>query len=153
MRTHVSVRPAGPQDEDTLIEFNLRMASETEGRQLDPGILTLGVKEILRDASRGFYLVADVGGEIAGALMITTEWSDWRNAAFWWIQSVYVAPGFRRQGVFRALYEETRERARRADRVCGCRLYVERRNAPAQATYTRLGLTETNYMMFEELLH
>jgi len=151
MRTHVEIRPAQPQDADSLIEFNLRMATETEGKQLDRGIVTLGINEILQDASRGFYLVAEVEGEIAGALMVTTEWSDWRNAAFWWIQSVYVVPEFRRQGVFRALYGEAKERARCADRVCGCRLYVERENAPALATYTRLGLTETNYRVFEEL--
>ena len=151
MQNQIEVRPAQPRDARKLIEFNLWMASETENKQLDPAVLTLGVNKVLQDASLGFYLVADVEGEMSGCLMVTTEWSDWRNAAFWWIQSVYVVPEFRRKGVFRALYEAAREQARGADQVCGCRLYVERDNAAAQATYTRLGFTETNYRMFEEL--
>lgn len=151
MQTDVKVRPARPQDVDHLIEFNLRMANETEGRLLDREILTLGINEILRDAARGFYLVAEIDGVVGGCLMVTTEWSDWRNGAFWWIQSVYVAPEFRRRGVFRGLYEEARNRARNSARVCGCRLYVDRENIQAQATYRRIGLRETSYKMFEEL--
>ena len=151
MPVEVKIRAAQPEDADRLIKFNLKMAGETEKRRLDPGILTAGVNAILHDPTRGFYLVAETGGQVAGCVMVTTEWSDWRNAAFWWIQSVYVVPEFRRCGVFRALYEEVRVRAQRTDLVCGCRLYVERENTPAQATYTRLGLAETNYRMFEEL--
>lgn len=151
MQTDVKIRPARTQDIDRLIEFNLRMASETEGRLLDREILTLGIGEILRDAARGFYLVAEIDGIVGGCLMVTTEWSDWRNGEFWWIQSVYVAPEFRRQGVFRGLYAEVGNRARNSTRVCGCRLYVDCENVQAQATYRRTGFRESNYRMFEEV--
>lgn len=151
MKTDVKILPARPQDIDHLIEFNLRMANETECRRLDRETLTLGIKEVLRDAARGFYLVAEIDGVVCGCLMVTTEWSDWRNGEFWWIQSVYVSPEFRRQGVFRSLYAEAMSRARNAFQVCGCRLYVDRDNVQAQATYRRIGLRETRYKMFEEL--
>lgn len=149
----IEIRVALPEDASRLVEFNKRMARETEGKDLAHAILRSGVDAILADPSRGFYLVAELDGQLVGCLMVTTEWSDWRNGVFWWIQSVYVAPEFRRRGVFRALYEATRERARHAEGVCGFRLYVERRNVQAQATYTRLGLTETNYRMFETLFN
>ncbi|MCD6365770.1 MAG: GNAT family N-acetyltransferase [Planctomycetes bacterium] len=151
MQDHVKIRPALPRDAATLVEYNLCLARETEDKQLDAGVLTSGVRAVLEDSKRGFYLVAEVDGEVAGSLMVTTEWSDWRNGAFWWIQSVYVAPRFRRRGVFRALYEGVKGRAMNTPRVCGCRLYVEWDNAAAQATYERLGLMETKYKMFEEL--
>ncbi len=151
MQNHIKVRLAKPMDADRLIEFNLRMAEETEDKQLDSKVLASGVNAILADPKYGFYLVAEVDGEVVGSLMVTTEWSDWRNGRFWWIQSVYVAPKFRRQGVFRALYEDARGRAKNETCVCGCRLYVERDNAPAQIVYSRLGLKETKYKMLEEL--
>jgi ribosomal protein S18 acetylase RimI-like enzyme len=151
MPDETSVRVAQPKDAGCLIDFNKRNAFETEGKHLDHDILTSGVNEILSNPDRGFYLVAEIDRQVVGCLMITTEWSDWRNGAFWWIQSVYVASEFRRRGVFRALHEAARERAQKADRVCGFRLYVERENDAAQATYTGLGLTETSYKMFEKL--
>jgi ribosomal protein S18 acetylase RimI-like enzyme len=152
MSDQIKIREARSKDVTTLVDFNIRMARETENMLLDPGIVTHGVKAILEDRKNGFYLIAEVDGEVVGSLMVTTEWSDWRNGAFWWIQSVYVEPGFRRRGVFRALYEEVRERARKTEQVCGCRLYVERDNTSAQATYARIGLEETKYKVFEELL-
>jgi len=152
MHDQVKIRKALRKDAATLVDFNLRMAKETEDKQLDSGVLTSGVNAVLEDPKRGFYLVAEVDGEVSGSVMVTTEWSDWRDGAFWWIQSVYIAPRFRRRGVFRALYEEVREQARNTARVCGCRLYVERENATAQATYAQLGLAETKYKVYEELL-
>jgi len=151
MQDQVKIRAALAKDAATLVEFNLRMAQETEDKQLDSGVVTSGVNAVLEDPKRGFYLVAEVGGQVVGSLMVTTEWSDWRDGAFWWIQSVYIAPGFRRRGVYRTLYEQVRQRARNTTRVCGCRLYVERDNAAAQTTYARLGLVETDYKVFEEL--
>jgi len=150
MQNHMNIRLAKSRDADRLIEFNMRMAKETEGKQLNYKKLASGVRAILADSKHGFYLVAEVAGEVVGSLMVTTEWSDWRNGTFWWIQSVYVAPEFRRRGVFRALYEDARGRAKNEVRVCGCRLYVERDNASAQIAYTRLGLKETKYKMFED---
>jgi len=152
MQNQVTIRSAIRDDAPALVEFNLRMAGETEDKELDPDVLASGVSAVLDDSARGFYLVADVDGQVVGALMVTTEWSDWRNGAFWWIQSVYIAPEYRRRGLFRALYEEVKKLADNTPRVCGCRLYVERDNAAAQATYARLGLAETNYKVFEELL-
>jgi ribosomal protein S18 acetylase RimI-like enzyme len=149
MRGKLTVRDAVPRDAATLVDFNLRMAMETEGRRLNPTVLACGVRSVLRKRHLGFYLVAQIAGKAAGCLMVTTEWSDWRNGAFWWVQSVYVVPEFRRRGVFRALYGEVKRRAKRSPRVCGCRLYVERDNAAAQATYARLGLAETRYRVYE----
>ena len=150
MRAKPDVRDARPGDAATLVDFNRRMAMETEGRRLNPAVLARGVRAVLRNRHLGFYLVAEVDGRTAGCLMVTTEWSDWRNAAFWWIQSVYVAPECRRRGVFRALYGEVKRRAKRSARVCGCRLYVERDNRAARATYASLGLRETRYRMLED---
>jgi len=153
MKRQVMVRRAEPADAGVIAEFNLRMAEETENRQLDPAVLGRGVASALRDPALGFYLVAESGGTVVGSLMVTTEWSDWRSGTFWWIQSVYVMPGHRRRGVFRALHEEVRQRAgRSATPVCGIRLYVARNNVTAQKTYAGLGMAETAYKIFEEEL-
>jgi ribosomal protein S18 acetylase RimI-like enzyme len=150
MPDQMKIRQAVQDDADKLVEFNLWMAMETEGTQLDPEVLASGVRAVLQNSTLGFYLVAEVDKKVIGCLMVTTEWSDWRNGAFWWIQSVYVMRDNRRRGVFSALYQEVRRRAREANQVCGFRLYVERDNAAAQATYARLGMTETKYRLFEE---
>lgn len=149
MRDPVLVRDAVAADAEILARFNLQMAEETEGRQLNPAVLAHGVCGPLNDRTRGFYLVAEMSGQVAGCLMVTTEWSDWRNGEFWWIQSVYVSPEFRRQGVFRALCEEVGKRAAAAQHVRALRLYVDRHNAVAQATYRRFGFAETDYLIFE----
>ena len=152
MHDQVKIRKALRKDAATLVDFNLRMARETEDKQLDSGVLIFGVNEVLEDPKCGFYLVAEVDGEVSGSVMVTTEWSYWRIGTFLWIQSVYIVPRFRRRGVFRALYEEVKKQARKTARVCGCRLYVERENTTAQATYAQLGMAETNYKVYEELL-
>ena len=128
------------------------MALETEAKSLPMETLLPGVEAVLRDPDHGFYLVADSGGEIAGSLLVTFEWSDWRNGRMWWIQSVYVRPAHRRRGVYRALHEAVRERARAAGDVVGVRLYVERENVAAQRTYAALGMSETPYRIYEEML-
>ncbi len=149
----IQIRPAGPADVPSLVLFNQTMARETEGHELAPDTLTAGVRAVVENPRLGFYLVAECAGQVAGALMVTQEWSDWRNGNFWWVQSVYVLPEFRRRGIYRALYEEVKTRAARAaPAVCGFRLYVERDNQRAIETYTRLGMTETHYRMFEELV-
>ena len=145
--THI--RDAIWSDRTTLACFNAAMARETEDRELDAELLQAGVDAVLRDAGKGFYLMAERDGESVGQLLITFEWSDWRNGVFWWIQSVYVHPENRRQGVFRSLYEDVLRRAERAQNVCGLRLCVERGNAAAQAVYRRLGMGPTIYEMFE----
>lgn len=146
-----TIRLAVEQDIDDLVEFNRAMASETEDVALDVDILAAGVRRLLTNRALGFYAVAESEGRVAAGLMVTTEWSDWRNGIFWWIQSVYVRPEFRRQGLYRALYAFVKQRATEEGGVCGFRLYVERENEAAQATYQALGMRETRYRMYEEL--
>jgi GNAT superfamily N-acetyltransferase len=143
------VRDASLADAPVIAAFNAAMALETENVTLDPERVRAGVEAILADPAKGFYLAAFDGGDIAGQLLVTFEWSDWRNGAFWWIQSVYVKPGYRRRGVYRRLYEAVRERARLAPDVCGLRLYVDRANGPAKAVYAALGMRRSEYEMFE----
>jgi ribosomal protein S18 acetylase RimI-like enzyme len=152
------LRLAEARDAQTLVEFNRAMARETEAKDLAIEVLTAGVENLLRSPQYGFYVVAENYGEqenhveVVAALLVTYEWSDWRNGLFWWIQSVYVKPQFRRQGVYRRLYEFVKSRAATEPDVRGFRLYVEKGNRIAQQTYERLGMTETHYKMFEETL-
>jgi len=144
-----SIRRATKADAPTIADFNRAIASETEGLRLDTKRLLKGVRALLADSSKGFYLVAEVEGRIAGQLMITYEWSDWRNATFWWIQSVYVLPEFRRAGVFTRLFRCIEKDAERKKAVCGLRLYVEGENARARRIYERLGMNKAAYEMYE----
>ena len=145
------IRRALSQDTAELAEFNIKMAHETEGIELIPEVITAGVKTMIDNPQMGFYLVVELDNGIQASLMITTEWSDWRNGIFWWIQSVYVRPQYRRQGLYRELYLRVKELAEQEAAVCGFRLYVERDNTAAQTTYESLGMIETEYKMFEEL--
>jgi ribosomal protein S18 acetylase RimI-like enzyme len=147
------VRPANRADAATLVAFNQTMAQETEGKRLDREVLTRGVTAVFDEPNRGFYLIAEGRrGEIVGQLMVTYEHSDWRDGTFFWIQSVYVAPAARRQGVYRALHDEVVARAKARGDVCGVRLYVERDNAAAQRTYEAMGMQRTIYEMYEVAL-
>jgi ribosomal protein S18 acetylase RimI-like enzyme len=159
------VRPAALQDLDVLVDFNCRLAAETEARSLAREVVRLGVRRVLEDARLGRYFVADravlpmaaptsepmlaVAPVLAGQLMITTEWSDWRNGLFWWIQSVYVLPEHRGQGVFRTLFAHVAALARQDPQTCGLRLYVARQNRQAQAAYERLGMSSAGYLVYE----
>ena len=145
----MSIRPAIQEDMERIILFNQAMARETEGRELDRRTLSKGVERLLKQPARGRYFVAERDGEIVGQLMISTEWSDWRNGEIWWLQSVYVSKRLRREGVYRRLHEYVRDLARQ-QKVIGLRLYVERDNEPAQETYRALGMGESSYLMFEE---
>ncbi len=146
------IRRALKQDAAELAEFNRNMARETEGIELIPEVIAAGVRGMIEHPERGFYLVVELDNGIQASLMVTFEWSDWRNGMFWWIQSVYVRPDYRRQGLYRELYTHVRELAEQEDAVCGYRLYVERDNAVAQQTYRRLGMQETDYRIFEALI-
>jgi len=125
------------------------MAWETEGKGLDPETTWLGTKAVLEDAAKGFYLIAEREGLFVGQLLVTFEWSDWRNGTFWWIQSVYVVPEARRTGVYRALHAFVLEKARAEKNVCGVRLYVEKQNERAQATYHAMGMSDAHYDIYE----
>jgi len=142
------IRFATHADIAVLVEWNAAMAWETEAKQLDQTVLAHGVAAVLDEPRRGFYLVAERDGESLGGLLVTYEWSDWRNGDFWWIQSVYVKPAARRDGVFRALYADVERRAGEAGAV-GLRLYVETENTRAQRTYESLGMQRCHYAMYE----
>lgn len=145
----MTVRAAVLTDVEFLVDGNARMAMETESLELDRARLRAGVEAVFADPGRGFYLIAEADGERAGQMMITYEWSDWRNGVFWWIQSVYTVPELRGRGAFKALYASVEAMARERGGVCGLRLYVEAHNETAQATYRRCGMSETVYRMFE----
>ena len=145
----MNIRLAEKADIDALVGFNRAMALETEGKNLEADVLRPGVAAVFDDANKGFYVVADIDGTVTGGLLVTFEWSDWRNKWFWWIQSVYVREDFRRRGVFRLLYEHVAAQARARGDVVGLRLYVERENHRAQTTYDRLGMGPTGYLVLE----
>ncbi len=145
----ISIRRGTASDAETIAGFNAALALESEKLSLDGARLLEGVRAVLRDASKGFYLVAELRGRPVGQMMITYEWSDWRNGLFWWIQSVYVEPDQRRAGVYTSLHQYVVEEAQRAGDVCGIRLYVEQENEIAQGVYRGLGMQKTVYDMFE----
>lgn len=147
--TGLVVVPATAADLEFIVEANRAMAEETEGRQLDVGTLRAGVGAALADRHKGHYLVAWQDGMAVGTLLLTTEWSDWRNGTFWWIQSVYVVPAARGRGVFRALYAAVMAAARADAGICGVRLYVDHENEAARATYRGVGMKDAGYTVFE----
>lgn len=145
----LEIRNGHAADAVAIAAFNCAMAQETEGLKLHSSRVLAGVRAVLEDPAKGLYLVAEDEGDLIGQLLITREWSDWRNGVFWWIQSAYVPPERRGQGVFKALYHETLSRAEEAGDVCGVRLYVERENETARRSYKQLGMRETDYRLFE----
>ena len=144
-------RLAMMKDLETLVRFNAALAWETEKRRLDFHRLRPGVQSVLEHSHRGFYVVAEnrTNAEVVGQLLITFEWSDWRNGVMWWIQSAYVREDSRRQGVFRMLYEHVLQEAGNTGIVAGVRLYVEQGNLIAQQTYESLGLAKAPYQVYE----
>jgi GNAT superfamily N-acetyltransferase len=145
----LKIREAVLSDAQVIAAFNLRLAEESEGLRLEAATVQAGVAAELKDPTKGIYYVAEIAGAVAGQLMITYEWSDWRNGTIWWIQSVYVKPEFRRAGVFRALFNNVRTLARQRKDVCTLRLYVHSENDRARQSYERLGMTRTQYEIFE----
>ena len=152
----IDIRDAVIDDASAIVDFQIRMARETENLELDRAICSAGVRAVFADPARGRYLVAeetrDAGTgarHIIGSLMITSEWSDWRNGAVWWIQSVYVIPTARGQGVYRRMYEHIRQQVLASDNIRGLRLYVDLRNDAAQQVYRRLGMDGDHYKLFE----
>ena len=146
------VRKAGLVDAEIIASFNQQMALETENKQIDSQLALAGVQGLLTKPDYGFYLLAELQGQVVASLMITTEWSDWRNAVFWWIQSVYVRPEFRQQGIYRQLYTGVKRLAtEQTEAICGFRLYADKANHKAQITYERLGMRLSNYLVYEEM--
>jgi len=147
--TNINIREAVPQDTEHIVRFQQSMALETEGKALDEALLRNGVARVFSSDDKGFYLVAEADDEVVGSLLITFEWSDWRNATFWWIQSVFVDSNWRRRGVYRAMHDWVHEIADSREDICGIRLYVERTNHVAQQTYNSLGMAHSHYDLYE----
>jgi ribosomal protein S18 acetylase RimI-like enzyme len=146
----ITIRKANISDAPTIIDFQKRMAWETESLRLDTEVLTKGVNSVFSDPSKGEYYIADSDGKIVASLLITFEWSDWRNKKMWWIQSVYVISEFRRKGVFTAMYSFLKNEAEKGE-IAGLRLYVELNNIRAQKTYKTMGMDSEHYLMYEWL--
>lgn len=147
----VTIRDASPSDAEIIADYNARLALESEGMRLDPALVGPGVRALLGDTSKGRYWMAEADGRIIGQLMVTYEWSDWRNGVIWWIQSVYVHGDYRRSGVFSALYRHVESLARQDPEVCAIRLYVEHENERAQRTYGSLGMNMTDYRVMQSM--
>jgi ribosomal protein S18 acetylase RimI-like enzyme len=147
--TTITYRDAVPGDAARIVEFQIAMARETEDFDLDRATCSRGVQAVFTDDRHGRYFVAEDGARLIASLMITPEWSDWRNGVVWWIQSVYVIPEFRRQRVYAGLYEHVKRLAGLDANVKGIRLYVDKRNTRAQEVYARLGMNGEHYQVFE----
>lgn len=147
----VQIRAATAGDRDVILDYNVRLAVETEDKQLHLDVIRLGVEAALADPDRLQYWLAEFDGRVVGQAAISREWSDWRNGWFWWFQSVYVDQDHRGQGVFRAIFDQVREIARRDPQVIGLRLYVEERNEQAQETYRALGMVPGGYVVYEQI--
>ena len=148
-RIDIKIREAELADAPVIVDFNLRLAAETENLKLEPAVVREGVATLLREPARGMYFVAEVAGNIVGQAMITYEWSDWRDGNLWWLQSVYVLPEFRQAGVFRSLFRHLLELARARGGVAALRLYVHGDNHRARQSYEKLGMKRTHYEVFE----
>ena len=145
----VQYREGTPSDAGSIVEFQIAMARETEDVTLEREVTTRGVHAVFANPSHGRYFVAEADGRTIASLMITYEWSDWRNGVVWWIQSVYVVPEFRRLGVYAGLYAHVKAMVDAEPSIRGIRLYVDDRNKPAQEVYTRLGMNGEHYKVFE----
>ena len=146
----IIIRYANKEDTSTIVNFNSAMAMETENKQLNLVTVHKGVEAVLKNRELGFYIIAENDGVPIGQLMVTKEWSDWRNGEFWWIQSVYVHPDYRKNNVYRKMYNEVIKSAKESVKVCGIRLYVDKNNTKAQKVYAKLGMSESNYLLFED---
>ena len=149
--SRIQVRRAKPDDIETIVRFNTELAYDTENIVLSQQTLLDGVTAMFEDPLKGFYVIAECDGVVVGQTMITYEWSDWRNAIFWWIQSVYVLPDYRKIGVLRSIFEQIKSLAMESN-VCGLRLYVYKDNNVAKKAYQSLGMKESHYDFYEMML-
>ena len=148
----IDIRNATTADASSIVDYNNRLAEETEARSLDPELVGPGVEAIIADFSKGRYWVAVVADQIIGQIAVTYEWSDWRNGMMWWISSVYVDSDYRRRGVYSSLHRHVESQAKSDPEVIGIRLYVEKENKKAQETYKKLGMDMTKYRIMETLI-
>ncbi len=145
----IIVREAKKSDIPKIVEFQLTMAMESEGMELEQKVLEKGVAAVFDDRAKGIYYVAEYQGEVVGSMLNTYEWSDWRNGIIIWFQSVYVMPEYRKHGIFRKMYEHIKNKVEKDDRLKGMRLYVDKGNIKAQKVYSALGMTGEHYLTYE----
>ena len=145
----ITVKEANPGDENVIVDFQLRMAKETEQIDLDRDIVNKGVNAVLNSPGKGIYFVAESGNKIIASLLITFEWSDWRNGNVYWIHSVYVLPEFRKKGVFKTMYLHLKNIVQKDNNIVGLRLYVDKTNTNARKVYETIGMNGDHYMLFE----
>lgn len=147
------IRVGQPEDIPTLVDFQIAMAWETERVSLDRETVLQGVTAVFDDPGKGLYWVAQRQSEVVGCLLTLPEWSDWRNGQVWWIHSVYIVPHARRQGVFRAMYQQLQQFVTQEQQARGLRLYVDKRNHAAQKVYRSLGMHDDHYLLYEWMPH
>ncbi len=145
------IRKAIPQDTPAIVEFQIKMALETENIELDKPTVEKGVHAVFSDLSKGNYYVAEKGGQVVGSLLTTFEWSDWRNGTVLWIQSVFVLAEFRKQGVYKKLYKHVKGLVENDPNLKGIRLYAEKANAVAHKVYEKMGMNADHYQLYEWL--
>lgn len=145
----MTIRQAKPEDIKTIADFQQNMAKETEGLRLDGEVLFKGVSRVLQDPAKGFYLLVEDQDEVIASMLLTPEWSDWRNCLFLWIQSLYVLPEYRQKGIFRMMYGHVKKMVSDSPEYAGLKLYVDEGNTLAQSVYTKVGMTASHYNLFE----
>ena len=145
----ITIRKATFHDIHTLVDFQQRLAFESEGVRLDAGTLKKGMRALFEDPTKGFYNVAEDGDQVVGCHMITYEWSDWRNGMVWWLQSVYVKEAYRKKGVFRKMFENLSAIVKNDPSIVGLRLYVDKTNSRALQVYEAMGMNGDHYTVFE----
>jgi GNAT superfamily N-acetyltransferase len=147
----LKVRQGEPADAPTIVDFQLKMAWETESLKLDELTVTKGVRRIFNEPQRGKYLIAEHRADTVGSMLVLNEWSDWRNGDVLWIHSLYILPDYRAQGIFRRMYEQLKAEVEQDEGLKGLRLYVDRTNVKAQKAYEKMGMTAEHYQMYEWL--
>lgn len=147
----ITIRKARPEEAKQIASFQVTMAHESEGMVLDANTVEQGVAAVFQDPGKGFYLAAELDGELIGCLMVTLEWSDWRAKTVYWIQSLYVIPGHRRKGVFKAMYAYLKNDIQKSRDVAGIRLYVDLGNTSAIEAYEAIGMNGNHYRLYEDL--
>jgi len=148
---NIIIREACESDLSSLVEYNLALAKETENLDLNKDTLRLGIQNSF--ALQGcHYFVAETEGNVVGQTMITSEWSDWRNGTIWWMQSVYVHPSYRKQGVFSKIFKHIETIAKKKSTIQSLRLYVMQNNQAGLKTYQSVGMNNTGYLVYEKPL-
>lgn len=146
-----TIRKAHSPEINTIADFQLRMALETEQVKLDPDTVRSGVQAVMDDPNKGFYLIAEEDEKVVASLMVTPEWSDWRAKTVWWIQSLYVMPDYRRKGIFKSMYTYLKNEINHLPDIAGIRLYVDKTNTKAQKVYEIIGMNPNHYTLYEDI--